>query len=146
MLDTHTEEHTPEEVFLGVRAPWKFRKAVFMRASAHCARHADLANTGATPPHCPKRGGRSRSERDMLDWDILPTEVQDRILLYYKWSVDYVSYVEGMHEETWERFHPFLSERGQFAAGDWSGDPIYEKFLVLRPNGTIMVLDEFYPS
>ena len=82
----------------------------------------------------------------MLDWKKLPTEVQDRVLMHYKWSVDFISYVEGTHEETWRRFEPFLGERGQFRAGDWRGDPTYEKFLVLRPNATIMVLDEYYPS
>jgi len=89
---------------------------------------------------------QTQQHRAMLDWEKLPTEVQDRVLMHYKWSVDFISYVEGTHEELWERFHPFLCERGQFSAGDWSGDPVYEKFLILRPNATIMVLNEFYPA
>jgi len=54
--------------------------------------------------------------------------------------------MECTHEETWCAREDFLPARPSFAAGDWTGDPVYEKFVMLRPNGTIQVVEEYYPA
>jgi len=82
----------------------------------------------------------------MKYWNLLPCDVQDRVLANYKWSIGFISYEEGTHEELWDTMHPFLEARGEYAAGSWRGDPVYEKFLILRPDGRITVLDEFFPA
>ena len=82
----------------------------------------------------------------MFDWVSLPIKIQDRVLVNYKWSIGYICYLEGTHEETWCAREDFLPARPGFAGGDWTGDPVYEKFAVLRPNTTIHVLQEFFPA
>jgi hypothetical protein len=82
----------------------------------------------------------------MKYWNLLPCDVQDRILANYKWSVGFISYEEGTHTEFWDAVHPFLCTRGKYPAGSWRGDPVYEKFLILRPDARITVLDEFFPA
>jgi len=90
--------------------------------------------------------GKARLHACMFDWASFPVEIQDRVLVHYKWSVGYVHYLEGAHEETWCAREDFLPARPGFAAGDWTGDPVYEKFVILRPNGTIQVVEEYYPA
>jgi len=82
----------------------------------------------------------------LFDWVSLPIEIQDRVLVNYKWSVGYICHLDGTHEETWCAREDFLPARPGFAGGDWTGDPVYEKFAVLRPNTTIQVLQEFFPA
>jgi len=90
--------------------------------------------------------GKARLHVRMFDWASFPVEIQDRVLVHYKWSVGYVRYLEGTHEEAWCVCEDFVPARPGFAAGDWTGDPVYEKFVTLRPNATIQVLEQYYPT
>jgi len=58
----------------------------------------------------------------------------------------YVEHCYSDHEEVWKRLNDDRMATTESAEGDWAGGSSCEKFKVMRPNTTTMVLSEFRPT
>ena len=58
----------------------------------------------------------------------------------------YVKHCYSDHEEVWEQLNDDRMATEKSAEGEWAGAPSCEKFKVMRPNTTTMVLSEFWPT
>ena len=58
----------------------------------------------------------------------------------------YVKHCYSDHEEVWEQLNDDRMATAESAEGDWAGGSSCEKFKVMRPDTTTMVLSKFWTT